>query len=104
MSTRYFYTNPLAAAWMAKHFGMRFFCDKFEPFEYEGTDDILQDMGEDDKACIHPDSLHLLEPMVGDLVFNGGRGYYIKQGTCLLRHKVIQRDGKPFFWPESEPV
>lgn len=104
-NTRYFYTDPLAAAWMAKHFGMRFYCDTFEPFEYEGANDILQDMGEDEKACVHPDSLHLLEPQVGDLMRgsnNTAAMYFTGEVEPKPTAHIVQRNGKPFHWPERE--
>jgi hypothetical protein len=61
--TRYFYTDPLAAAWMAKHFGMRF------RNMNNGAEITIQHIiqhattGNVCNICIHPDSLHLLEPL-----------------------------------------
>ncbi len=88
--TRHFYTDPLAAAWMAKHFGMRF---------HTGGDDMcvitvdfcFNRYGEDftsigGKLYIHPDSLHLLDPVPGDIVFydngHGGEGW--DEFKCLI--------------------
>ncbi|MBP3958377.1 hypothetical protein J8F10_24270 [Gemmata sp. G18] len=124
---RHFYTDPLAAAWMAKHIGMRFgFFDERSDFrEYEvpitGEDDWWRsDRG---RFYVHPDSLHLLEPRIGDLLVETGRlpiarivdsdvdyisfGHNIAMlfATEMLRKgraRIIQRDGKPFFWPELE--
>jgi hypothetical protein len=116
---RYYYTDPLVAAWMAKHFGMRFYCDALEPFEYEGANDLLQEMGEGEKAYIHSDSLHLLEPKDGDFIEIKDSDYQRGSFITSVQHshsnalglpadhayrkkdyRVIQRDGKPFFWPE----
>lgn len=125
-----FYTDPLAAAWMAKHFGMRF----VEHGSYSGT--IIYTEGrngdtaiaEHSRYTIHPASLHLLEPLVGDILnWQTGKGepwwedhsryIYPPQGTHdvftaesaarmlgkpELSAKIIRRDGRVFFWPESE--
>lgn len=61
---KYYYTDPLAAAWMAKHFEMEFWgCER-----KISKDLILACIN--DPFCpgweIHPDSLHLLEPNKGD--------------------------------------
>lgn len=68
----YYYTDPLAAAWMAKYFGIR--------LDYECSNMIMQNaaaqvymaldvsQGGKGKFYIHPDSLGILEPQEGDLV------------------------------------
>ena len=127
---RYFYTDPLAAAWMAKHFGMRFgFYDERSDFrEYEvpitGEDDFWRaDRG---RFYIHHHSLPLLEPRPGDFgmdcVGNPSEGVIpcryvhsrgVPQWIAYTQHnwgqptgevKIIQRDGKPFHFPEREAV
>lgn len=69
--TKYYYSCPLSAAYMAKNFGMRFLLEG-EEFDEWGAEirDLWPDFGEDTaiKYHIHPDSLHLLEPRPGDLV------------------------------------
>ena len=147
----YFYTDPLAAAWMAKHFGMKLYCrhDDAELAEYELPEDqreypfghaviddgctaetwgviVEENLGR--RAYIHRDSLLLLEPQAGDLVlFDAylgdtrltdcvGAGLvhrndiglfverpkfrWLNESECL----VIQRNGIPFHWPESEAL
>ena len=113
---RFFYTDPLAAAWMAKHFGMRF---------WNGAHEIqMLPLVDGEKAGlwhIHPDSLHLLQPQVGDLVvtqhdeagvvtqmnpsggLDFGRWFSIgEEGKFDSdNHKVVQRHGIAFHWPES---
>lgn len=84
---RYLYTDPLAAAWMAKHYGMKFECDvkvttldltDYPPYNKPPTteychkiflteDDVL-DWRHIQKYYIHPDSVRLLAPIGGDLV------------------------------------
>lgn len=93
MSKRYYYTDPLAAAWMALHFGV--------VLEDEGqygavrnhknAESILTDMEdchsvELDRAqqmyYLNSNSLHILEPMVGDLVSNTHDAYSAKHRPC----------------------
>lgn len=111
---RYFYTEPLAAAWMAKHFGMRLHDGAFvEPTS--APPEEIASWG-DGLIYIHPNSLNLLEPQVGDLL--RGDEHTIPQirymdvpdseqmgaGVALMRRgfKIIQRNGIAFMWPESE--
>lgn len=113
--TRYYYTDPLAAAWMAEYFGMRFIGD-------EGQDlDLADGCGfwrggtyyfyDNEKLIyIHPDSVHLLEPQEGDLLWVA-----TPEGLAAEFHQspspyggnqevieTIQRNGKAFHWPEQE--
>lgn len=78
-SPRYFYTDPLAAAWMAKHFGMRLLADDGDDglvdagARFIDCDDTFRELWQHDfsylgKLYIHPDSLALLEPKDGDAV------------------------------------
>lgn len=67
---KYFYTDPLAAAWMAKHFWMAFITrDAWELFQleerwrYKTSLALFQG-----KFYIHPDSVKLLEPQPEDCV------------------------------------
>ena len=144
---RYYYTDPLAAAYMAKHYCMKFRDNDGETLESDR--DVLvgnYDGGYYDPVEgnieVHPDSLHLLEPQVGDAVefdrwfwdrqrFHEYKDYpyhahygrvgaygrndeYLGISSCgvgwdntdadsprfTLPFKIIQRNGKPFFWPE----
>lgn len=102
---KYYYTDPLAAAWMAKHFGMQFSFDG--GMKYEEIWNLSIDS--EPPFYIHPDSLHLLEQQVGDAV-------QISTGTCWKLHdtqnlaeserypslRIIQRNGVVFMWPETE--
>ena len=146
---RLFYTDALAAAWMLRHHGMMFTVGKL-------SGDVIHARCENSamvishlaifplfKAYIHPDSLPLLQPRVGDAV-EFDRWFFERQrdpeykdypyqahygrvtpfgrndrhlgitsaGVCwddtsrdlkfTLPFKIIQRDGTPFMWPESE--
>lgn len=122
---KYFYTDPLAAAWMAKHFGVRF-CDKdngeifilmdkdmrfcYRWKDHWGTDRSLIFL--EDKFYIHPDSAKLLEPQEGDLIeykdgqltwvpANGNFPFFARK-SFSGDLKVIQRNGIAFMWPEVE--
>lgn len=112
--TRFFYTDPLAAAWMAKHFGMKFVNGgkRIPPVTYSFLHNDLS--GCRLKYTIHPDSLWLLEPILSDAVeVVDATGFYLtkrlhdvydkQQIGCEWRlHRIIQRAGKSFHWPESE--
>lgn len=68
---KYFHTDPLVAAWMAKHFGMKFLIRtglkyKACPIEVDSTiRGMLHDAIDyiEWKYYIHPDSLHLLDEL-----------------------------------------
>jgi catechol 2,3-dioxygenase-like lactoylglutathione lyase family enzyme len=110
--TRWFYTDPLAAAYMSKHFGMRL-TDRTNDEEAFPACDLCREPDlRSERYYVHPDSLHLLEPCDGDVVrwrISDGRGGWIPEagsfgfyeGTGSIE-TIIQRDGKPFFWPECE--
>lgn len=119
---RYYYDDPLEAAWMAQHFGMSF----------EGYDEIEIDRYEILSAALKPhdmrinytvpsifiirfDSQHLLEPQVGDLVsINGGESASIathwefcealkaNADRFVSPVQIIQRNGAAFMMPKSE--
>lgn len=114
---RYFYTDPLAAAWMAKHFGMKFWNEQHEICVIP-----LVDAEKDGNIYIHPDSMHLLEPRDNDIVtkvkedgdwydvghvydkqFRDGNPYGDEQ-AFEGDERIIQRNGIAFMWPESEEV
>jgi len=105
MSKRYFYTDPLAAAWMAKHHGMEFWHTMIEIIvrakrqHQEWADTV-------GNHYIHPNSLHLLEPQIGDLLTGRNRKVFmIFDGSTNPPHaRVVERDGIAFMWPESEEI
>lgn len=125
ISRRYFYTDPQAVGWMQKNFGMKFY-RKYPPAFYEdgllvGTDEEMEDIDRHEHIYfIHPESLHLLEPQMGDLVkvmgnvgyLPAGEGFAEKYALRMARAncqphatgRIIQRNGIAFHWPESEAV
>jgi hypothetical protein len=126
--TRLFYSDPLAAAYMAKHFGMRFISEvienaevmphdvMFHPTLSEDESTLVAD-GElhdavcltcaepEDKLYLHPGSLPLLEVQLGDMVSDGINGIAVLLEVQLEQcrgARIIQRQGTPFMWPEQE--
>ena len=121
MTARYFYCDPLAAAWMQEHFGMRFVSrDSGKEFEKSllvfNAGSPVESIRKGQVYVVHPESLPLLEPKLGDLVFAGRPdndlgeilefGPFVhKEAQAHLRVvEIIQRDGKAFHWPESVPA
>ena len=108
----YFYTDPLAAAWMAKHFGMKMAI----PDGKQGwtLNQLIIAFQIDSPIHIHPDSLPLLEPRDGDINIKGlvymHCSFHNKMSWvdlhcgnyCEERGQTIRRNGLPFMWPESE--
>jgi hypothetical protein len=127
---QYFYTDPLAAAWMAKHFGMEFLDEETNPdLPYKVTYDLMIEGGDLYRPLrqyiIHTGSMHLLEARIGDVWQETTHAGVVTAGVVLAvdrnvitvrvpeRHNgkhhfccptslglVIQRDGLPFFWPD----
>jgi hypothetical protein len=118
---RYYYDDPLAAAWMADKFGMRY-VDGFNVSIRGDADDPVTFANyfaarlDEPDMYIHPDSLSLLELQMGDLVYienwydnPNSRFPYVqinivellerlkKEATCT----IIQRNGLAFMWPKS---
>ncbi len=115
--TRYFYSDPLAAAWQAKHFGMRFMIDEQPGYVIESIHFPPAYTG---KWFAHPDSLHLLEPVEGDLLAVRFTSPALAMPSLpdhfvlacpwedveweleYFDHRIVQRGGIQFMWPESE--
>lgn len=108
---RYFYDDMLAILWMKKYYGMKFVDSNEEELLFNRWC-ILSDF----KTGIYiaPDSLHLLEPQIGDhmkakykgdtihayfCVFNGGNA---PETNDMNSWQTLERSGKAFMWPESE--
>jgi len=106
-----YYTCPIEAAYMTKNFGI-IFDDEYRIFvnlESIGMYldfDILKD---DIKHYIHPESLSIFEPQVGDLVridiapfhdFIIMNSYFLST-NCEIK-EIIQRNGRAFIMPEAQ--
>jgi hypothetical protein len=111
---RYFYDDPLAAAWMAKHFGMLITIEN-DAFIFNDWEDLL-DVNVTEcyrgNYYIHPDSLSGLDPQAGDLYLldeDDEGAIVITLGAQLIEKweqrpigKIIQRNGLAFHWPKEE--
>jgi hypothetical protein len=105
---RYFYSDPLAAVWMAKHFRMKLAAGGFCLMP-ESVDAFLQRLGSGvngERYVDHPDSAPLLDPRPGDLVEDDIRSKvrvltpaHFPYKAAL--HRIVQRNGRPFHWPEK---
>lgn len=120
---RYYYTDGIKAAYMAREFNFQMQVKVLKDFDsVEYVDKILNlDCAPMDvwwlqnfppKLCkyfIHPDCHDMLKPQVGDLVKIDGEEEYqlINYDAELfdIRHgceEIIQRNGIAFFTPEEE--
>jgi hypothetical protein len=99
---RYYYTDPLAAAFMAKHHGMRFMdCAGFDVSACPRLLDCSERHGLAEAMYIHPDSLPMLHPRIGDLYYNSCNGSYhevtkkgapkLIEGSCEIRWQYSGR-------------
>lgn len=117
---KYFYNDPIEAGYMAKHYGMRFRIE-CQP-HYIVKHPISSNAVHEGKWYIDVDSEFLLVPEVGDAIEYIGA--VLEQRFTAVREneprldalhktfahyklakgegKIIQRNGKPFFWPEQE--
>jgi hypothetical protein len=122
-----FYHSPLVAALMVEQFDMLVVeeCGQI----HNDSDSILEsriDRHHRGKFYIHPDSLKILEPQTGDLCISAGQWKLVTKvherhfdyaaydggwGWARMRlvgdpetlyARILQRGGKPFYWPEWE--
>lgn len=102
MENKYYYDDPLAAAWMARNFNIRF----KENFLVDDSNALPT------KLYIHENSLAILEMRIGDLVLIGGRNantvdkmdndyFYFWNGMGKKYDaKTIIRNGLAFMQPK----
>lgn len=122
---KYYYTDPLAAAYMEQAFYVDL-CDKRNnPVGfgiYQNSMECYTSPESEQYSgllCIDPDSYHIFEPQVGDLVqrkppheiYQGDDDLFIfindermlKINTEGDKNNIIiQRNNKPFFWPKVQ--
>ena len=100
---KYFYTDPLAAAWMAANHGMVFQPFTINFFHSDEGNRLLVTAYE--KFYIHAGSLHLLDLRHEDIVILrndiGAWGVFLNE--MPEDAKIVSRNGIPFHWPEIEP-
>jgi len=143
MTDRLYYSDPIAAIHMAKEFGVKYLTpsdwyvdpkkghllvswetDWTSIREYIIIYDVWQGHGIEGfnakfpeisylKFYIHPDSLDIYQPKVGDKDEDGYEvvssivmsGHFDRHRTLsedLKNFKTARRNNKPFFWPERE--
>ena len=106
--SRYYYTCPIQAAYMAKEFGMVFTEMYSAEIEILDGNLVVSDIVDVDggKFYIRPDSEKLLEQEAGDLCapkdFDNTGSAFPAAILGANAGKIMQRNGKPFFWPEQE--
>lgn len=129
MTKRYFYTDPLAAAWMAQHFEMKILAPVTKANGDSGESDrplpvwcwgrkVEQALSDRDfiseRYYIHAESVGRLAPKVDDVCLLAEDGEpdthqyiwdldLIAQGVHQVK-RILQREGVVFHWPESEDV
>lgn len=127
--SRYYYTDPLAVAWMSKWFGMRF----EPPYNADNDFTILEVQsrcGQIIKFYVQDAILSLFGPQDGDVIqpSSSMQGFYIIGNNVMVdvnmncmphtgymdlktaksieetwgKNKIIQRNAIPFMWPEVE--
>ncbi len=124
---RYYYTDPLKAAFMSREFGISFIDDDGWDYSRDynkyGILNFIDcncgvsqsELMKADKASpsrekfyVHHDCEELLEPRNGDAVAHptSGNFYLLRAGgedaewANKLKVEIIRRDGKAFFMPE----
>ncbi|OJW21214.1 MAG: hypothetical protein BGO49_24690 [Planctomycetales bacterium 71-10] len=104
----YFFNNRFVAAYMAEQYGVRYWGDKPGHGAYLPNEEIL----EREIVRVHPDSLPLFDPRIGDMVRVAIEGNVFDWLGMMVDDKedveryaaeqVILREGKPFHWPHAE--
>lgn len=113
---KYYYTDPLSAAWMAKHFGVEFIDTSIMNWDKKlwKTRDLVR-MRHNGYYYIHPASIAILKPQVRDIwcdvtscgkIYSDGRVTMdgVDQSLEYSDEPIIQRNGIAFMWPECEEV
>ncbi len=89
---RYYYTDKLKAAWMAKEYGFRlYYLNRHNENNYCDWEYIAERLLET-KYYIHEDSIPLLQPQVGDIILDNDNE---PRAVCKIKDNLV-------FWPEEE--
>jgi hypothetical protein len=107
---RFFFTDPISAAWMVKAFRFKVMAGSFciQPESLDAFFQLLGTGAKHDKYEVHPESIPLLEPKPGDVVEEAEARTKIKKLTPAnfpltgSGYVIIQRSGRPFFTPTKE--
>ena len=102
---RYFYTSPLAAAWMAHHFGLAF--EDRQGRAIPDREIVLLGSGHA-RSYVQKDSLRLLLPRIGDIYVSPSAHsprvykHSLMDDYLMKNGKIIYRNNTPFISPEKE--
>jgi hypothetical protein len=122
---RYFYDCPIKAAFMSKYHGMKIHAPVLKAHGEVGESDRpLPDFvwarkiehvlktGATEQYRISDESIFLLDPIINDVIWTVKDGFYDVQRICDVYdkpqnstwrlHRIIERNGCCFFWPERE--
>lgn len=95
MDKRYYYDCAIKAAYMAKYHGMKFKSSRGQNLYFDGGADFRAEFdGGIYVGCkyrIHPDSVALLQPMVGDLLLMEDN-YFGAGRPCIVVKRIRQTD------------
>jgi hypothetical protein len=118
MSKKYYYTDPLKAAWMLQEYKVKFQEGFYINGGLDDRDGSWLDANDfNQRLYIHPDCYEMFKPQVGDLVeaialignknkfgvVNEVNDTWIASDKFIYETKtvkIIQRNGKAFFIPE----
>lgn len=103
--TKYYYSCPLKAAYMAKYFAMMFTTtDSSVVSAYEISQRFLDGGSNDNfRFYICPDSMHMLEAIEGDVAQGGDGSVWIVNNVCALQeYCIIQRNSVALMQPEID--
>ena len=117
---KFFFADPFAAAWMERQHGVRTENREngyFSAWQVAYFESDWERSGEEPpvgsyRFHVLTECLPLLRPRPGDVVqwlIHDGRGrafpgaglFGLYEGTGEVE-SILRRDGKPFFWPESD--
>ena len=119
MTRKLYYNCPIEAAYMAKNFGARFKDEEFLYYAHSLIGDYFDfnyfNQNHPYKNYIHPNSLSIFEPQVGDTLKGSPFGVVSVNGTRQMSAEaqlaineavgntiIIQRNNKPFIMPQEE--
>ena len=106
---RYFFTGP-AAVWWVTAFRFKVMAGTFylQPENVDAFYSLLATSARFDKFEVHPESIPLLEPKVGDVAEEQGNRTKLKKLVPAnfpltgAGYVILQRSGRPFFTPSRE--
>lgn len=104
MRCKYFYTDSVAIAWMAKHFGMKFVGRYGETCAWDNNGAnswVPMPLSKSCRVFLHHESLDILEPKTGDLALGKtGEIWVVDSGGTLQDYRIIRRNGILIIQPE----